>query len=262
MNPTPSTQQSLWSLSGQRALVTGGTKGIGEAIVRQFLDLGASVFIVARDNELLQRQLTDYRQQGHTVEGLSVDLGKPGAARHIIDAVTTAWNGLDILVNNTGTNIRKPTVDYSAAEYEHILTTNLRSAYELCQAAYPLLKTSGNGRVVMVSSVSALTHTSSGSLYGMSKAAMLQLTRNLSVEWAADSIRVNAVAPWYINTPLAQPVLTNSDKLAGILSRTPMKRVGEAVEVASAVSFLSMPASSYITGQTLSVDGGMLAWGY
>lgn len=262
MNPTPSTQQSLWSLSGQRALVTGGTKGIGEAIVRQFLDLGASVFIVARDNELLQRQLTDYRQQGHTVDGLSVDLGKSDAARHIIDAVTTAWNGLDILVNNTGTNIRKPTVDYSAAEYEHILTTNLRSAYELCQAAYPLLKTSGNGRVVMVSSVSALTHTSSGSLYGMSKAAMLQLTRNLSVEWAADSIRVNAVAPWYINTPLAQPVLTNSDKLAGILSRTPMKRVGEAVEVASAVSFLSMPASSYITGQTLSVDGGMLAWGY
>jgi Tropinone reductase 1 len=114
----------------------------------------------------------------------------------------------------------------------------------------------------MVSSVSALTHTSSGSLYGMSKAAMLQLTRNLSVEWATDGIRVNAVAPWYINTPLAQPVLTNPDKLAGILSRTPMKRVGEAVEVASAVSFLSMPASSYITGQTLSVDGGMLAWGY
>ena len=262
MNPTPSTSQSLWSLSGQRALVTGGTKGIGEAIVRQFLDLGASVFIVARDNALLQRQLAAYRQQGHTVEGLSIDLGKPDAARHIIDAVTTTWHGLDILVNNTGTNIRKPTVDYSAAEYEHILTTNLRSAYELCQAAYPLLKASGNGRIVMVSSVSALTHTSSGSLYGMSKAAMLQLTRNLSVEWAADGIRVNAVAPWYINTPLAQPVLTNPDKLAGILSRTPMKRVGEAAEVASAVSFLSMPASSYITGQTLSVDGGMLAWGY
>lgn len=262
MNPLSPTPPSLWSLSGQRALVTGGTKGIGEAIVRQFLDLGASVFIVARDNDLLQQQLADYRQQGHTVEGLSVDLGQPDAARRIIDAVTTAWNGLDILVNNTGTNIRKPTVEYSAAEYEHILTTNLRSTYELCQAAYPLLKASGNGRIVMVSSVSALTHTSSGSLYGMSKAAMLQLTRNLSVEWAVDGIRVNAVAPWYINTPLAQPVLTNPDKLAGILSRTPMKRVGEADEVASAVSFLSMPASSYITGQTLSVDGGMLAWGY
>lgn len=262
MNTTFPTSLSGWSLTGQRALVTGGTKGIGEAIVRQFLDLGASVFIVARTNDLLQQQLTDYRQQGHTVEGLAVDLGQPDAARRIIDAVTNTWNGLDILVNNTGTNIRKPTAEYSPAEYDHILTTNLRSAYELCQMAYPLLKASGNGRIVMVSSVSALTHTSSGSLYGMSKAAMLQLTRNLAVEWAADSIRVNAVAPWYINTPLAQPVLTNPDKLAGILSRTPMKRVGEAVEVASAVSFLSMPASSYITGQTLSVDGGMLAWGY
>lgn len=262
MNTTPPTSLAGWSLSGQRALVTGGTKGIGEAIVRQFLDLGASVFIVARTNDLLQQQLTDYRQQGHTVDGLAVDLGQPDAARRIIDAVTNAWNGLDILVNNTGTNIRKPTAEYTPAEYDHVLTTNLRSTYELCQAAYPLLKTSGNGRIVMVSSVSALTHTSSGSLYGMSKAAMLQLTRNLAVEWAADGIRVNAVAPWYINTPLAQPVLTNPDKLAGILSRTPMKRVGEAVEVASAVSFLSMPASSYITGQTLSVDGGMLAWGY
>jgi Tropinone reductase 1 len=262
MNAIPPTSSSLWSLSGQRALVTGGTKGIGEAIVRQFLDLGASVFIVARTNKVLQQQLTDYRQQGHTVDGLAVDLGQPDAARRIIDAVITTWNGLDILVNNTGTNVRKPTVDYSPAEYDHILTTNLRSTYELCQAAYPLLKASGNGRIVMVSSVSALTHTSSGSLYGMSKAAMLQLTRNLSVEWAPDNIRVNAVAPWYINTPLAQPVLTNPDKLAGILGRTPMKRVGEAVEVASAVSFLSMPASSYITGQTLSVDGGMLAWGY
>ncbi|QJD77199.1 SDR family oxidoreductase [Spirosoma rhododendri] len=262
MNTTLPTSLVGWSLSGQRALVTGGTKGIGEAIVRQFLDLGASVFIVARTNDLLQQQLTDYRQQGHTVEGLAVDLGQPDAARRIIDAVTNAWNGLDILVNNTGTNIRKPTAEYTPAEYDHILTTNLRSTYELCQTAYPLLKASGNGRIVMVSSVSALTHTSSGSLYGMSKAAMLQLTRNLAVEWAADGIRVNAVAPWYINTPLAQPVLTNPDKLAGILSRTPMKRVGEAVEVASAVSFLSMPASSYITGQTLSVDGGMLAWGY
>jgi Tropinone reductase 1 len=114
----------------------------------------------------------------------------------------------------------------------------------------------------MVSSVSALTHTSSGSLYGMTKAALLQLTRNLAVEWAADNIRVNAVAPWYIKTPLATPVLTNPEKMAGILSRTPMKRVGDPEEIASIVSFLSMPASSYVTGQTLAADGGLLAWGY
>lgn len=252
----------LWTLTGQRALVTGGTKGIGQAIVQQFLELGAAVFIVARTSDTLHQQLTDYRQQGFTVDGLAADLSQPGAATQVIDAVKSRWGSLDILVNNTGTNTRKPTVDNTAADYDHIMTTNLRSAYELTQQAYPLLKASGQGNVVFVSSVSGLTHTSSGSLYGMTKAALNQLARNLGVEWAADGIRVNAVAPWYINTPLAAPVLANPEKLAGILARTPMKRVGEAVEVASAVSFFCLPASSYITGQTLSVDGGMLAWGY
>ena len=178
--------QSLWSLSGQRALVTGGTKGIGEAIVRQFLDLGASVFIVARDNDLLQHQLTDYRQQGHMVEGIAKDVSQPGAASQIIEAVKQKWSGLDILVNNAGTNIRKPTADYTPDEYDFVLNTNLRSAFELSQAAYPLLKASENesgSKIVMVSSVSGLASTSSGSLYGMTKAAMLQLTRNLAVEW-------------------------------------------------------------------------------
>ncbi|GAB3040920.1 SDR family oxidoreductase [Spirosoma pulveris] len=254
--------QSLWSLTGQRALVTGGTKGIGEAIVRQFLDLGAAVFIVARDNTLLQQQLTDYRQQGHTVDGLAVDMSQPGTAAQVIQAVTMNWGSLDILVNNAGTNVRKPTADYSPAEYDHILNTNLRSAYELTQAAYPMLKASSAGKVVMISSVSGLAHTSSGSLYGMTKAAMLQLTRNLAVEWAADGIRVNSVAPWYINTPLATPVLAIPEKLAGILKRTPMNRVGEPEEVASVVSFLCMPASSYVTGQTISADGGLMAWAY
>lgn len=254
--------QPLWSLVGQRALVTGGTKGIGEAIVQQFLDLGAAVFIVARDNDLLQRQLTNLRQQGHPVDGIAADLSQPGEAVRVIEIVRTGWDTVDILVNNVGTNIRKPTADYSPADYDHILNTNLRSAYELSQAAYPLLKASGNGKVVMVSSVSGLTHTSSGSLYGMTKAALLQLTRNLAVEWAPDGIRVNAVAPWYIMTPLASPVLNNPEKRAGILKRTPMNRIGEANEVASVVSFLSMPASGYVTGQTIAVDGGLLAWGY
>ena len=259
---------SIWNLSHKRALVTGGTKGIGQAVVRQFLDLGASVFIVARNNTLLQSQLTAYQQQGHSVIGLALDMARPGAASTLAEAVQDQCGGLDILVNNVGTNIRKPTVDYTDAEYDRIMDTNLRSVFALCQATYPLLKrpATPDGRntasIVNISSVSGLTHTSSGAVYGMSKAAMNQLTRTLAVDWAQDGIRVNAVAPGYIHTPLTAPLLSNPDKLAHITGRTPMARIGEPDEIASVVSFLCMPGASYLTGQTISVDGGMMAWGY
>jgi Tropinone reductase 1 len=176
--------------------------------------------------------------------------------------VNDKFGKLDILVNNVGVNIRKKTIEYSAEEYQKILNTNLTSAFELSRLAHPMLKNSADPSIVNISSVAGQIHLRTGSIYGMTKSAMIQLTKNLAGEWGKDKIRVNAVAPWYINTPLAQAVLKDKDYYNEVLSRTPLNKIGEPEDVASAVAFLCMPQAKFITGQCLSIDGGFTINGF
>jgi len=175
--------------------------------------------------------------------------------------VRDRWGALDILVNNAGMNIRKPWVQLAPEEQATVIGTNLLGPAELLRQLHPLLAKGAAPAVVNVASVAAYVDVGSGAAYALSKAAMVQLTRSLAVEWAADGIRVNAVAPWYIRTPLTEPVLSQPDRLERILARTPMKRVGEPAEVAAAIAFLCMDKASFITGHCLVADGGLLALG-
>ena len=257
--------RSLWSLKGKKVLVTGGTKGIGEATVEQFLNFGAEVLMVARTQNDIRDKLEDASQFKLPLYGLSADVANSDERKVIRLKVENLWDGkLDILVNNVGTNVRKPTEKYLDIEFNKIMETNLLSAFDLTKLMYPYLKKEGDefSSVINVSSTAGLTHLRTGSLYGMSKAAMNQLTRNLAVEWAADNIRVNAVAPWYIYTPLANQVLKDPDYKEEVLSRTPAGRIGKAEEVAATIAFLTMPAAGYITGQTIPVDGGFSVYGF
>jgi Tropinone reductase 1 len=251
-----------WNLQGKHTLVTGGTRGIGKAIAEEFLALGAQVCIVSRKEPEVNSLVAEWQKNNLPAIGIAADLSYAEGREKLANHLQTQWGKLDILVNNVGTNIRKKTPDYSSAEYHLLMQTNLTSAFHLCQLFYPLLKAAGQSSIVNISSVSGLVHVRSGSIYGMTKGAMNQLTRNLACEWAADGIRVNAVAPWYIETPLAQAVLQDKAYLENILQRTPMGKIGQPEDVAGTVAFLCMPAAAYITGQCIAVDGGFTVYGF
>lgn len=255
--------ENRWSLVGRRFLVTGGTRGIGLATARELLSLGGNVALIARDESRLDACCQKLAAQfpDSQVRGLAMDLSYSESLGRVPQWLAEDWDGLDGLVNNVGTNIRKRLLDYLPAEPAEIFETNLLGPLELSRLCHALMA-GRDASVVNVVSVAGLNHIGTGAPYAMSKAAILQLTRNLACEWAQDGIRVNAVAPWYIDTPLVRPVLDNAEYREKVLAATPMGRVGMPEEVAAAIAFLSMPAASYITGQCVCVDGGFTQLGF
>lgn len=256
--------KNLWSLKGKRVVITGGTKGIGGAIAEQFLNFGAEVMIVARDNDHIREMLDEAREYKLPLYGVSADVSNSDDRKVIRIRAQQQWdNQLDILINNVGMNIRKPTEKYLDIEFDRIIQTNMMATFDLTRQMYPLLKKQeGHSTIINISSVAGSTHLRTGSVYGMTKAAINQLTRNLAVEWAPDNIRCNALAPWYIDTPMANQVLKDPDFYNEVLVRTPARRIGTPEEVAATVAFLCMPASNYITGQTITMDGGFSVNGF
>ncbi len=252
-----------WRLDGQAALITGASAGIGLAIARELLGFGADVLMVARDADALAQARDELADEfpDRDIHGLSADVADD-EDRHAILDWAEDHGGLHLLVNNAGGNVTRPANDYSEDEWRGIFETNLFSAFELSRYAYPLLTRHASSAIVNVGSVSGITHVRSGVVYGMTKAAMQQMTRNLACEWAEDGIRVNAVAPWYIRTRRTSGPLSDADYYDEVIARTPMRRIGEPGEVAAAVGFLCLPASSYVTGECIAVDGGFLRYGF
>lgn len=252
----------MYTFKGKRVIVTGGTKGIGKATTLEFLREGAEVIFAARNNDLIKEQVKEYKGKGYKAIGVSADLSKKHGIELLFKSVSKHWDAIDILINNVGFNIRKKTNDYSEKEIVSIINTNLISAFNITVKAHPYLVKSGKSSVVNVSSVAGLTSLKTGSPYAITKAGLIQLTKNLAVEWAEQNIRVNAVAPWYIKTPLTEKLLSDKVFLKSVLNRTPMKRYGTPEEVASTILFLSSDAASFITGQCIAVDGGFSVYGF
>lgn len=250
-----------WRLDGTRAVVTGASRGIGAAIVAELLRHGAAVLGVARSVEEL-RQLRDaHAPAGDRLHTLSADMTDgPARARAIAEA-KTKFGGLDLLVNNVGLASRLPAAGADLDEFRRLLELNLLAAFDLSRLAYSTFCKEGGGGIINISSVTGVRVLPLRVLYGTSKAALNHLTEALAAEWGPDNIRVNAVLPWFTRTTMTAGVLDDETWSRRILGATPLGRVAMPEDIAQAVAFLAMPASSYITGQLLTLDGGFSAKG-
>lgn len=249
---------SHWRLDGRLALVTGGSRGIGRAVVEELVSLGAHVIAAARDPRGLDDLAGVLGAAVSTVAG-DVTTGEGRAA--MVEAVRARGGILHVLVHNAGTNVRGPLVSYDDATIQRLIDINLTAPLLLSRDLHPFLRAARGASVVHVGSVGGHVALPTGVAYGAAKAGLAQAARTLALEWARDAIRVNTLSPWYTRTPLVEPVLSNPEALARILARTPLGRIAEPREMASAIAFLALPASSYVTGQALIVDGGMTIQG-
>ncbi|KAL5742704.1 hypothetical protein ACOSP7_029436 [Xanthoceras sorbifolium] len=255
-----SCRDKRWSLNGMTALVTGGTRGIGHAIVEELAGFGAVVHTCSRNQTELNACLKEWENKGFEVTGSLCDVSVRAQREKLMETVSSIFQGkLNILVNNAGIAITKETVDFTAEDISATLAINFESGYHFCQLAHPLLKASGHGSIVFISSIAGVIAQPLVSIYAASKGAMNQITKNLACEWAKDNIRVNAIAPGVIKTSLIDALSEDpvvKQKMESAASRYPMGRFGEPEEVSSLAAFLCFSAASFITGQIICVDGG------
>ncbi len=258
----------MFDFTGKGVIVTGGAKGIGRAICQGFAGAGAQVLCVDVDTTAGEALAAARVPSGRAITFHSADVATAAGCRSAVTAAVEQFGRLDILCNNVGimpTAAYVPAHELPEAMWDRILNTNLKSAFLMTHDAIPHLRAAGGGVIVNTASVQGLQSAKGVSAYAASKGGIISLTRQLALEYAADNIRVLAVAPGTIDTPLlAESVASDADTAhvyADMASRHPMNRIGRPDEIAAAVMFLASDAASFMTGETVCVDGGMMAKG-
>lgn len=249
----------LFDLRGQVALVTGATGGLGHALCLQLSAHGADVAVVDLDAARCEAVAAECRAHGRRAHGFTADLGQPDAVASLCQAVQATFGRVDTLVCNAGIQgPAGPLLDVQAPAWDQVFSINLRSAHTLAAHFVPGMAERDSGSVILMASLSALRGNKAIGLYALSKAALAQMARNLAVEWGPKGVRVNAIAPGLIRTPLAEGLMNDAAFMARRMAATPLRRMGEPEEIAGVAVMLASRAGGFITGQTLVVDGGTL----
>jgi NAD(P)-dependent dehydrogenase (short-subunit alcohol dehydrogenase family) len=253
--------ENFTDLTGRLAVVIGGTSGLGRTLALGLARAGANVLATGRRAQLVAEVSDEIEKLGRQTLRRTVDVTSRKSVDALRDAVRERFGFVDILVNAAGRTARKPTAKVSEEEWVAILDTNLTGMLRSCQSFYELLRESGRGRIINIASLASFVAFHEVTAYGASKSGVLALTRSLGSEWARDRINVNAIVPGVFRTELNADLLDGTERGRELLLRTPMGRFGAPVELVGATVFLASDAASFITGQTITIDGGFLASG-
>lgn len=249
----------MFDLKDKVAIVTGGNRGLGKAMAKALAQAGANIAIVGRDQEKNKETVEEIRSLGRKAVSFSVDLRNIQAINELMENVVKEFGKLDILINNAGVSHTAAALEVKEEDWDKVMDLNVKSLFFCCQAAAKIMKEQGCGKIINVSSVAGAVGDFGIAPYTASKGAVTNLTRSLALEWARYGIQVNAIGPAYIETDLNRKELSVPKVRERIVSKTPMRRLGEPHEITGAVILLASDASSYMTGQTIYIDGGWLA---
>jgi 2-deoxy-D-gluconate 3-dehydrogenase len=253
---------SLFDLSGRVAIVTGGNGGIGLGMASGLAEAGAAIAVVGRNEAKSAAAVTGLKQRGAKAISVAADVTDKSAVAAMVERVTRELGRIDILVNNAGINIRKPPQALDIEEWDSVIKTNLTSAFLCSQAVYPAMKAAGGGKIINIGSMMSIFGASFAPAYAASKGGIVQFTRSCACAWAADNIQANAVLPGWIDTDLTRRARQDIDGLHDrVLARTPAARWGASSDFAGIAVFLASPASDFVTGTAIPVDGGFSVMG-